>query len=253
MGIFASLQHLLPTSEAFKLTAEKYLTKFFFGTSGVGDDAKDFIDNVYLDLFPSTTRELREWEQMYGLSSDTDDATRRKLLAAEWQSTGGQSVSYIQGVLQTAGYDVWVHEWWSSTGPYVARDPRDYTEEPLIGSYQCADDDEVTCGDIEAQCDSFLINDPGYFANLNLNPLSPAPISNDEDLWPYFLYFGGKVFPEPADVPASAKQDLRRLIQKLKPSQHWAVLIANYIGPDYVLVDSDDYVLIDDSGYVLVS
>jgi Uncharacterised protein conserved in bacteria (DUF2313) len=255
MSVFSSLQHLLPRSEAFKLTAEKYLTKLFRGLAGVGDDAKAFNDLVYLDLFPSSTRELREWEQMYGLSSNTDEETRRRLLLAEWQSTGGQSKSYIEGVLHTAGFEVFIHEWWYSVEPYTARDPRDYTEDPLIGSLQCSDDDEVTCGDLEAQCDAFLINEPGYFANLNLNPLAPPPISSDEDTWPYFLYFSGSPtdITVPATVPASQKQDLRRLIQKLKPSQQWCVLVAEYLGPDFILTDFDGFISTGTGDFILLS
>lgn len=217
----------------------------------MGDDAKVFANLVYLDLFPGTTRELREWERLYGLtpSATAGEVARRLMLAAEWRSTGGQSVSYIQGVLHTAGFtNVFVHEWWESVGPYVARDPRDHTVQPLIGSLQCSD--EGICGEFDAQCSSFLINDPRYFANLNLGPLAPPPVSSNEDSWPYFLYFSGPVFPDPAVVFSDVQQDLRRLIQKLKPAQQWAVLLLS--GGEFLVTENNDFLVTEDNDFLMV-
>lgn len=256
MGIFSSIQHLLPRSEAFKLTSAKWVTKLWQGLGAASDDAKHEIDLGYLDLFPASTRELEEWERFYGLTPAPSENDRRAALAAEWQSTGGQSPSYIQGVLQTAGFGIWIHEWWASSGPYVARDPHDYTEDALIGSIQCSpyqpDTLQATPAN-DAQCDRFLQNDPRYWSNLDLNPGAPPPIPTDPTKYPYFLYFAGATFPDPALIEASRSTELKKLIQKLKPSQNWVVLIAEYIGPDYILVDDDGYILVDEDGYILVT
>lgn len=256
MSLFSSIQHLLPRSEAFKLTANKWVTKLWQGLGASADDAKQEIDLGYLDLYPETTRELEEWERFYGLTAAPTETDRRLALAAEWRSTGGQSPGYIQGVLRTAGFDIYIHEWWASSGPYVARDPHTYTSYPEVGQIQCSPYTQDALLDEAlpyAQLDDFLVNEPGYFVTQSLSPFAPPPIPTDPTKYPYFLYFTGKTFPDPALIEASRRGELERLIQKLKPAQNWVVLIAEYIGPGYVLVDDDGYVLVDEDGYALVT
>jgi uncharacterized protein YmfQ (DUF2313 family) len=238
---FRAFEHLVPRGLAWRLsTVGKRLRQLFEGLAPVFEHDREFADDVYLDLFPLTTRELAEWEAQYGLEPAASDseATRRAALAAEWAATGGQSPAYIEGVLQAAGFDVYVHEWWFTTTPtYTARDPRDYTDQPLIGSVQCTPDgesDQPQCtADNEPdqpQCDAFLQNDPHYFVNLDLTPRAPPPIPDDSDFWPFFLYIGGEVFGDLAVVPIERKASLERLIQKLKPAQNWIVTLITYDG-----------------------
>src|ERR1700744_2802808 len=128
-------QHLLPRSQAWRLSFGTTIRNFFQGlanwlelTPEPGlEPPRTFADLVLLDLFPSTTRQLAEWEKQFGLVANPSDAVRRAQLAAAWASNGGQSLAYIQGVLQTAGFNVYLHEWWSSGPPYSPRDPRTYT------------------------------------------------------------------------------------------------------------------------------
>jgi uncharacterized protein DUF2313 len=236
---FRAFQHLVPRGLAWRLPVGRSLRKLFEGLAPAFGRERDFADDILNDLFPATTRQLAEWEAQYGLEPAESDseATRRLALAAEWAATGGQSPGYIEGVLQAAGFDVYVHEWWSSGPPYVARDPNDYTDLPLIGSVQCTPDgesDQPQCtADNEPdqpQCDAFLVNDPHYFVNLDLTPRAPPPIPDDPDVWPYFLYIGGETFPDLAVVPIARKASLERLIQKLKPAQNWIVTLITYDG-----------------------
>jgi hypothetical protein len=244
---FRAFEHLVPRGLAFRLApVGKALRKLFEGLVPSFERERDFADDVYLDLFPSTTRELAEWEAQYGLepAATDNEATRRAALAAEWAATGGQSPAYIEGVLQAAGFDVYVHEWWSSGPPYVARNPHDYTEAPLIGDYQCTDDadDPPLCSELgddfngdaydQPQCSDVLANDPHYIVNLDLSRRAPPPIplTNDEGLWHFFLYVGGETFPDLAVVPVERKASFERLIQKLKPAQQWVVTLITYDG-----------------------
>lgn len=250
MLFFRQFQHLLPQGAAWRITVAKTLRNFFEGLSGFGADFKDFVDAVYEDVFPETTRELAEWEAQFGIEANPDESVRRLNLAAEWAAGGGQSPRYIQDVLQTAGFDVYIHEWWSSGPPWVARDPRDYTEIPLIGTVQCGEA-LAQCGEPTALCNGLLANDPGYIVNDDLSQRAPPPVPDDPDAWPYFLYFGGETFPDPAVVPIARKAELRRLILKLKPAQQWVVLIVDYeletfnvvVGGDNVVVGGDQVVV----------
>jgi hypothetical protein len=234
-----AIQHLLPRSTAWSLTKDKTIRKFFAGLAGYFDDANGpriYADKILLDVFPSTARAtaLAEWEKQFGLVPDANEAVRRLALAAAWQAGGGQSPSYIQGVLQTAGFSVYVHEWWSSGPPFVARDPRTYTQHPSVGIYQCAPTAliEFACAPRildQPQCNDALGNEPGYLVNKDLTHRPPPPVPDDPATWPYFLYIGAASFPTHANVPVARRDEFERLILKLRPTQHWIVMLVNYV------------------------
>jgi hypothetical protein len=253
MGLFRSLVHLLPRATAWRVTAEKKLRSFLEGIAGPYDDAREFVDDVYDDLHPERTRELALWERQHGLPGAGTEAQRRQALAAAWQATGGQSPSYLQSILQAAGFDVYVHEWWSSgPSPYVARDPRDYTNQPLVGTVQCGEL-EAQCGEPNAQCNRFLANEVYYLVNRNLTNVAPPPVPDDATKWPYFLYWGGETFPNPAPIPSARRAEFEELLLKICPAQQWLVTIVQYIPDGYsVVVIDGDYLMIDGS-FVLVA
>jgi hypothetical protein len=269
MLFFRIFQHLLPDSTAWRLTIAKTLRSFFEGLAGAPADARSFVDLVFEDRFPATARDpngaLSEWEKQFGLtpSSSASEVTRRLALAAEWAATGGQSPSYLEGVLQTAGFDVWVYEWWvSGPDPYVPRDPRLYTTPPLIGTVQCGNPDAY-CGNPEAQCNGFLVNDTGYIVNLDLTPRAPPRVPDSEARWPFFLYIGGdpadvddpeEVEP-PDDIPfatidAARRDEFQRLVLKLRPAQQWLVLRVSYAS---LIGTEDGDALATESGLSLVT
>ena len=262
-------QHLLPTGAAWQITIAKTLRSFFEGLSDQPEATKTFIDDVYLDLFPETTRELNEWERQFGLpltdmTSEPAVVAGRLALAAEWQATGGQSPSYIQGVLQAAGFDVYVHEWWSSGPPYVARDPRDYTNQPLIGIYQCTGDDEFgytfpsqpQCSAFasQPQCNGFLANETYYLVNLDLTRRAPPPIPEDDTKWPYFLYIGAETFPEVAILQSARRAEFERLVLKLRPAHNWIVTLVRYLdeGEEALLTEDGLPITTEDGELLLV-
>lgn len=108
-------KHLLPRSEAWSLVQVKRLRDLFQGLVGSKDDFVDFMDGVWADMFPATTRELTAWEQALGIFQlDLSEADRRTRLDGLWKATGGQSPRYIQDTLQGAGFNVYIHEWWET-------------------------------------------------------------------------------------------------------------------------------------------
>lgn len=256
MSFFRIFQHLLPDAAAWRLTIAKTLRSFFEGLAGGPEDAVAFVDDVYGDLHPETTRELVEWEKQFGLQPNGDEATRRLALAAEWAANGGQSPSYIQGVLHTAGFtNLFVHEWFEPGGPpYVARDPRDYTEQPLIGSWQCTGLDEFgyvpptqpQCQAVsfpnqpQPQCNAWLANEVGYLVNKDLTRRAPPPVPDDPDTWPYWFYVGAETFPEIASVDADLRSELERLLLKLGPSHLWIGTLIAYLEDDESLLLTED-------------
>lgn len=228
-------QHLLPRGTAWRLTITKTLRKFFEGLTTAPAAARDFVDEVHRDAFPATTRELAEWENQFGIVPQGNDAARRLELAAHWAAQGGQDPKYLQDTLQAAGFPLYIHEWWSSGPPYVARDPRDYTVQPLIGSYQCtgaaflADQPQCTgSGSTQPQCNAFLVNEPGYIVNRDLTPRAPPPVPDDPAFWPYFLYFGAATFPNKVTLAIGQREALERLVLKICPMQQWLVMRVDY-------------------------
>lgn len=236
---FRVISHLLPDAEAWRVVVEKKLRQFFMGIAeGAAAPVKSFADQVYLESSATdcSLDALREWEREYGLIPNADEELRRLNLAAAKAAGGDQDPDYIQGVLQTAGFDVYVHEWWESGPPWVARDPRDYTEPPTIGTVQCdADEDtqpqctaaEDAAGNPQTQpsCDAFLANDPHYFDNKTLSPNAPPPIPSDPKYWPYFIYIGGETFPDFVSIDSFRKEEFETLILKLRPLRHWIVTL----------------------------
>lgn len=229
-------EHLLPRSLAWRITVEKTLRRFFEGLSGLPTDVRAFVDSVYLDLLPSTTRELTAWERQFGLGSGGPDVDRRAKLAGAWALQGGQSPDYLQSTLHAAGFTtVYVHEWWESGPPWVARDPRDYIEQPLIGIYQCEVSNQWECFDpgptepLAPHCDATLANSTGYIVNLDLTRRAQPPVPDDPARWPYFVYLAAETFPELAPVPRSRLAELQELILRLRPAHLWIVLLVQPI------------------------
>lgn len=142
-------KHLLPNARAWQLTVNKKLRDFFDGLSaGVVDESKDFIDSVFNDIDPKSTRQLSEWESQFALpQSLSDEQERRDRLDAAWKALGGQSPRYIENTLCAAGFDVYVHEWWvPGSEPVVgtlaaatARDPALYLTGGAEDKYLSAD------------------------------------------------------------------------------------------------------------------
>jgi hypothetical protein len=255
MSFFRTFQHLLPDARAWRLTIDKKLRRFFEGLSfedliigteeeepieteegeelgqGYGDPVQ-FLDDVYEDAFPGTTRELVEWEKQFGLEPKGSEVARRLALAAEWAATGGQSPSYIQGVLQTAGFDVYVHEWFEPGGPpWVLRDPRDYTDNPLVGIYQCSalpSQPQCSAFPSQPQCNDWLANETNYLVNKDLTRRPPPLVPDDPAKWPYFLYIGGETFPDIAIVEEDRRAEFERLILKIRPTHNWIVTLVSY-------------------------
>jgi hypothetical protein len=237
-------QHLLPDAAAWRIVVEKTLRKLFEGLAEEPAEIREFVDLVHEDLLPETTRELSMWEKQFGLVAASTEEARRIQLAAAWQAQGGQSPHYLQGIVQAAGFDLYIHEWWSSGPPYVARDPRDYTDQILLGTVQC-DEPLAQCGEPTALCNRFLVNDPGYLVNLNLTRNAPPPIPEDPAYWPYFLYWGGETFPDEVEIPESRRAELEALLLKICPAQQWLVLLVDYVGGELLDVDGNELLDVD--------
>lgn len=149
-------KHLLPNARAWDITVDKKLRQFFGGFAGLGSDIKTFLDFVWLDIFPGTTRGLTAWEQQFGLrDTGITEQQRRDRLSATWRALGGQDPEYIQATLRDNGFDVYVHEWWEpGTEPapgakqcVTPRSPLQWLRREFTGALLMVD-----CGEAFAEC-----------------------------------------------------------------------------------------------------
>jgi len=244
MALFSLFKRLLPDATAWRLIIDRTLRDFFTGLSGAAEDARTFVDEVFEDLWPATTRELDQWVHQFGVFTSALDtaATKRSDLDAAWKAQGGQDPSYIQTVVQEAGFPLYLHDWWSSgPGPYVPRDPRDFTNPVRIGLWRCsafASQPRCSSGEdpggfpiVQPRCNAFLANNTNYLVNLNLTRRAPPPVPDDPALWPFFVYFGPETLTPGSlvSIPNDRRTELERLLLKLNPTQLWIVIMADYV------------------------
>lgn len=234
---------LLPRSRAFHLTLDRTLKKYFEGLSALPEMVKEHVASVLLEAFPQTTTRLSDWSLLFGspqlLSADE--------VAAEWKATGGQTPQYIQDILQDAGYDVYVHEWWvPDSAPPVARNPFSpinliETSRVLVNdlahiekkwTYQFGDGTQFQ-GDGEISFGAY----DGYHY---VPKVYPTP--NNPGEYPVYFYICGETWPEYAMVLENDIRKLIRLIYKLKPVHLRCILrVTGYCDGDIQdTVDHDD-------------
>jgi len=252
-------KHLLPNAKAWRLTANKKLRQFFDGLTELGSDIKEYVDLVWSDIFPQTTRELDAWEKQFGLPSTALTAQgRRDRLDGAWKALGGQSPKYIQDSLQEAGFDVYIHEWWTFTGVFdiSCGEPLAVSGEPAA---ECGNfTGEVTSVNPVARDPSDVLTDGtipfGYFLNSGglvavsggvqaisgaANGVSggllvnkPAKIvyqiPSNPTQWRFILYIGAQVYGDRATVDVARREEFEALCLKLCPAQQWIGLIVEY-------------------------
>lgn len=229
-------KHLLPNARAWRLTVDKFLRQFFDGLSTpLGDNAKQFFDEIYSDLDPQQTRELGAWENQFALVDNAlTEQERRDRLDATWKAVGGQDPRYIQDTLQGTGFDVYVHEWWvPGTEPAIdnpaAATPRDpntvLTGGVVFYTVECGEL-LAQCGEAGAQCGERtspvgypLVNKDGSVYTISATP-------ND---WSYYLYIGGAVFGDAAQVDPKRRDEFEDLCLKICPAQQWLGIIVEYV------------------------
>ena len=237
--IFRLFQHLLPTSTSWNITIDKYLRRFFTGLSFFPDAIKTFVDLIWFDIFPQTTRELDLWETQFGLLNfGLTDQQRRDRLDAAWKETGGQSPSYIQGQLQARGFNVFVHEWWApgdepAVGVKTCVDARDPVALLVAPSYPLVNKIPVVVKGFNVLLDDTLseFGEPdalvGNFDGISITD-KIYEVPTDTIKHHYFVYIAAASFPTLANVDAARRDEFETLLLKICPAQLWIGVMVNY-------------------------
>lgn len=256
---FKVFKLLFPRSNAFLLFVQKRFTQLIEALTALPSDFRQYVDQIWQDIFPSTTRSLDLWEKEFGvLFTPSGEATRRMNLEAQWSLTGGQDAQYIEDTLRGAGFDVYVHE------NIPAVDPDNFLSGVFVmqagGPNAYAGRSDAYAGKTGGE---LLVNGP-IFTNVPLvlaiadgptafagNQFASAgyfeelqqidkiyQITDDPDLWPYFFFVGGVATRDPgtneltaidyAQIPIEREQEFKTLLLQIKPAQSWAGLIINF-------------------------
>ncbi len=223
-------KHLLPTGKAWRLTIDKPLRRLVEGLSSAAQDARDYIDARYLDLFPYTSTTLDEWAQQFDV-----EATPEAVDAA-WKATGGQSVEYVEGILRANGFDLTLHAFWvPGTEPPIGvldvprvRNPNFFLDssgwigEPIY----TAGDPQITAGaNFTAGATTQAGEGPGYLLVDGTNTYYPQ---QDAARWPYYVYIGAESFPSLAQISLSKRAELEALLLKHIPAHVWIGVLVTY-------------------------
>lgn len=262
---FNLFKYLLPKADAFKIFIQKPLTKFFEGLTALPDDFRTFIENIYMDLFPNSTRSIELWEEQFGIRNPSSDMVIRKsTIDLAWKLKGGQSANYLQEKLIEAGFtELLVHE----NNPEA--DPDNFLSDVFLmtcgNSWAVCGNDDAFAGktggyvlangylpaasdvrDFLAVCGGNMWTPTycdqteavcGYFEQYILEPKT-YPIPNDPDIWGAIFFIGGEVTRDPVThkitdiakvvISVDRRQELENLILKIKPVQTWAGMIIDY-------------------------
>ena len=204
MNIFNTFKHLFSRSQAWRLVASP-IKEYIKGYSYFPATIRDFIDNIWNDIFPSKTRELEKWEQQFNLSQSGTVQERIDNLSGRWSAQGGQGFDYLQDLIHNSGYpQVFLHEWWLPSDAYRV--------------YCLAPDSD--CGSGDAEC--------GVVTGVSFVPVE-YPIPQDPVQWRYIIYVGAEIFGDIAEVPAELQDEFERLLLGKLPYQQWIGPMINYV------------------------
>lgn len=231
MSFFESLKSLFPKSKAFDLTHESNFKKFVRGLAVLPEDIQKGSEQVYFDLFPETTRALAEWENQFQVlfADEQYGTTRPEILKSLWQSNaGGQSITYLEGLLKNISKDIILVE----NNP--VKNPRDSN---AVFACMCGQKHSV-CGNERMNC-GFKVGDSTFEPTIIKNGKeSSYDIPPVYDYWRnYFFVCGGVVrnsrkeiiYCQKLKIDSKWKAYIEYLILKIKPVQVGAVLFIEWV------------------------
>ncbi len=243
------------------MKVDAQLRQFFDGLTASPEDAKTFFDDRFDDIDPQKTAQLDEWEEQFGLPPTiTDEQERRDRLEGTWSNQGGQDPRYLQALVRSHGFDVYIHDWWDPVfPPLVTRNPNLYLNDGSVAAVDCGDVNTITdCGEVDAECGNtfeptgvLLVNKIATTTTIFLGcgdpemecgevvaacgePAAiiqgqvPYTIPIDQDEWNHFIYWGDQTFPDIAIVDTARREEFETLLLSICPGEKWLGLLVEY-------------------------
>lgn len=216
-------KRLFPTGRAFKANDGGTLDDIYRALNEEQEvaynDVVGILDSILPDNPNFTAEDASDWERRLGIaaSSTTSLDDRKAAISRKYAHPGNiparQHHLYIEGQLQAAGFNVFVHE--NLTGEA----PDTYVTTPVF-----------THGSTIAFHGSGVTSGGGLATFLVVNSIDPeidATFNLGSDFRNVF-FIGGQTLGTTADVPATRETEFRQLILNLKPTHLAAALIINY-------------------------
>jgi uncharacterized protein YmfQ (DUF2313 family) len=249
------IRQLYPKSRIYKLPENTFWYQLekaeAASKSRAYEDANAILFSILPDNANFTADDATDWERRLGLiTNPAVSLANRKLAIQRKMNHPGtilarQHYLYLQGQLQAAGFDVYVHEnrLDDGYGDIVASDPADFIQIDEVGELNEFELDDFELGDATtvfpelfnfAELDTFDLggndlNGAEYNA-LIANSLDPVADSGF-DIGTNFrstFFIGGEVPGTFADVETQRQTEFRQLVLKIKPVQTVAYLFINY-------------------------
>jgi uncharacterized protein YmfQ (DUF2313 family) len=250
------VRQLYPKSRIYKIPEDSYWYRLEKAEAAskarAHGDALAILSSILPDNDNFTTADATDWERRLGLiTNPAVSLANRKLAIQRKMNHPGtikarQHYLYVQGQLQAAGFNVFVHEniFDDGYGDAIAIDPADFIEIDGIGELNEFELDELELGDATtvfpelfnfAELDTFdlggnELNGAEYTAKIanSLSAEADASFNIGENYRSTF-FIGGEAPGTFANVDLQREREFRQLVLKLKPSQTIAFLLIDYI------------------------
>ena len=248
------LKSLFPKSLAFRFFNGTFLQKLITALSKEPDRIKLFFDKVRSSGIPDCDilpyESLSDWETFLNIQKNSvlTDEQRCKRIEGKYVSQGGQGPDYIQDVLQSAGFPVYVFE------NIVSGDPsfRNYTSrlgglslgESFLGAYTDRIDPRnvdgllipgapewVTNKIYEATMGGYSLGEGSlgdYIGTYTSEIERTIPSTPDKFVFIWFLC-GKNGLNNFVDIPLEQREDFIKTVIQIKPSHTWALAQVNFI------------------------
>lgn len=216
-----------PSGRAFKIFTGSWKEAFYTGISKSENrayiDALGIFNSILPDNDLFSVEDAFLWERRYGIFGNENSTLEERKLALirkinhPGEAKARQHFLYIQGQLQKAGFDVFIHENIFQPGNF-AKNPAE-----VLGNFgRAVHSVDVQHGQIQHGS-----------SNLKLIVNSVDQKVDDtfvlSDNFRNVFFIGGEILGDPANISANREIEFRNLILNLKPVQNVGILIINYI------------------------
>lgn len=224
-------KQLYPQGRAFKIPAGSDIEKLHTGLAQSESDFHDEALNIFNSILPDTNAftatDADDWERRLGLiGSSSVSIDDRKLAIKRKMNHPGeikprQNYKYLEGQLQAAGFDVYVHE------NRFALYPTGYETQNPVDIYGSTGWKTNQHGQFRHGQKRHGI----YWPDMVINHIDvERDLSFKIGSSMNFTFFvGGQTLGTYADVDADRKLELRQLILRIKPVPTVGYLFLNYI------------------------
>lgn len=241
-------RQLYPTGRAFKMPKDGDLEKLHVASNEVlgqaYTDSLSVLNSILPDNDNFTEEDAADWERRLGLITNISvSLADRKLAIKRKMNHPGtiparQHYLYLQGQLQAAGFDVYVHENLEGLDPIMVLPHVGFGDH---GEFNHGEVDHGDALSVYSNLYQYISHGEAnhgeanhgdyYFKNKIVNNLSALDdlLFNIGQNYKSSFFIGGEIKGAFANVDTDRETEFRQLILKIKPVQTVGFLFINYI------------------------